>query len=167
MTKDEKRAHLATLLRSAYMLGCAQATYFDPEDHLEDLVNLAMVAVNAGPLYGFGVNIDPMSGLWRSTGPMPAKPSPFTPLVKSTDDQQLETQKCGFSAADDGDPFHVHDCDKAPGHADGPHGSDHQCTWCGQLYASPGDAGTVDERTPAELREQLRDTTLPDEEIEL
>jgi hypothetical protein len=49
------------------------------------------------------------------------------------------------------DEVHDHVCDKVAGHADGPHGSDHQCAACGQLYTSPGDGAAEAEGEAIEL----------------
>jgi hypothetical protein len=44
---------------------------------------------------------------------------------------------------------HDHICEKAPGHADGPGGSDHLCDVCGQLFTV--DASTPDDDVEIEL----------------
>lgn len=53
-----------------------------------------------------------------------------------------ESGSCGYAQAADG--AHIHQCEKTPGHADGPGGSDHQCQECGQLYQTAGADGSAE-----------------------
>src|SRR3954468_4404779 len=73
----------------------------------------------------------------REVQPFPAGWSWRGPVdqVAPIPDVAGEPVRCNFTTAADS---HMHLCDKAHGHADGPGGSDHSCEMCGALYDANG-----------------------------
>lgn len=124
MNKDElTRVHLSTVLRMAVRLGRLSVPDHAMDTELRDLAQLYLDATG-NPMAWDAVKVGQVHqvtpGDWLDT--MAAR-------------ETLPAQ-CGFLiVADDG---HNHVCDKAPGHADGPGGSDHRCAVCGCLYDAAG-----------------------------
>jgi hypothetical protein len=135
MNKDElARAHLATVLRMAVRLGRLSVPNHAMDAELRDLAQIYLDATG-----------NPMA--WepiRLQGPpVPAEFFEWEAPPNAMPDTQANA--CGFELAtyvddiDDGRSVgHVHRCQKAPGHDEGPGGSDHLCESCGVLYDAAG-----------------------------
>lgn len=124
MNDEQVRRRLMTTLSAAVRLGRAGAL---PDNvvaaELSDLADLYLAAV-------VPVRFPPIKqeDLW------PGPPESATPQ------DEAAPAVCGFELEDIVGITHVHRCQKAPGHADGPGGSDHQCGSCGVLYDATGGA---------------------------
>lgn len=137
MNKDElARAHLSTVLRMAVRLGRLSVPDHAMDAELRDLAQLYLDATG-NPMAWDAIKLV----LGAAGVPME------TPAEQETYTADRIEGLCGFelpTIKHDGDyagglPVgHVHRCDKAQGHDDGPGGSDHQCESCGCLYDADG-----------------------------
>lgn len=142
MNKDElARAHLATVLRMAVRLGRLQVPDHAMDAELRDLAQIYLDATG-NPMAWDAVKLQ---------GPVvPAElfeHRPYTEDVIAADLRVQESvgarrpQVCGFQldvTDGHGVVVHSHVCQKAPGHDEGPGGSDHLCESCGVLYDAAG-----------------------------
>lgn len=152
MNKDElTRTHLATVLRMAVRLGRLQVPDHAMDAELRDLAQIyldatsATVAWDAIKLQGPAVPVELLEH------------RPYIEDVVAEDLREHERRKerwterrsvpdtqanaCGFALdVTDGHGVivHQHRCQKAPGHDEGPGGSDHLCESCGCLYDTAG-----------------------------
>jgi hypothetical protein len=122
--KDESiRRRLMTTLSAAVRIGRSGGlTDSQVGTELQDLADLYLAAVEPIRM--------PTVAAWQ-LGLDDAQPASLGALSEPPQDWP----RCNFTTAADS---HMHLCDKAHGHADGPGGSDHSCEMCGALYDANG-----------------------------
>lgn len=152
--KDESiRRRLMTTLSAAVRIGRSGGlTDSQVGAELQDLADLYLAAVepirmptvaawqlglddaqSASPADAFVAELKEQ-GI-REVQPFPVGSSPPQDWALRADAGPVELVRCGFELPADS---HIHHCQKAPGHADGPGGSDHSCEMCGALYDANG-----------------------------
>lgn len=126
--KDELvRRRLMTTLSAAVRIGRSGGlTDSQVGAELQDLAELYLAAVEPVRMPGVPA--------WQ-LGQDDAQPASLVVLSEQPLPEAQDWPRCNFTTAAD---THMHRCDKAQGHADGPGGSDHSCEMCGALYDANG-----------------------------
>jgi len=157
MNDDDIRRRLMTTLSAAVRIGRSPGlTDSQVAAELHDLVDLYLAAVpptrtlfadfGNGP-QGLTIKLDnpllrkQQAEMWATT--VDTWQADKTPRPEEPDVPQdsAVAPQCGFQTPaynGDGAVDHDHWCQKTPGHADGPSGSDHQCESCGVLFDASG-----------------------------